>query len=199
MQALVARHQPYIHRQSIHQKSLETLPIMSISIDSQLTLVPLSLNDATEIHALIEANKNWLNHHLYWAQTIKRIEDTQYYLADRVLSTQPKNQWFSIRTNGAIVGVFAIKTVTEQGLAELGYWIAETATGKGVVNRIIDKLKKSLFLELNVTSLLFHCAKDNIASQKVAIKAGATKQVLTDKVMELNGQQLQLIAFNGTL
>ena len=172
---------------------------MPIIIDKNLSLVPLAVKDADEIHSLITQHKSWLAQQLYWVNGIHCFEDTKTYLSERVFSKLPKNHWFSIRHNGVIVGVFALKSVNKQGVAELGYWLAESAIGQRIINRVIDGLKITLFKQLAVSELLFHCAQNNIASQKVAIQAGATTQSLTDKVMELNGNKLQLFSFRGKL
>ena len=172
---------------------------MSIFIDPQISLVPLSLDDVTHIHSQVINNKEWLASQLYWASDIHLVSDTYAYVEQRVNSQLPNNRWFSISLNNQFAGVFAVKSVDEQGVAELGYWLVKSATRQQVINRVIEGVKQGLFKELGVTQLLFHCTTDNVASQKVAQKAGAIDRVMTNTVTVLNGTRQPLLAFRGTI
>lgn len=74
--------------------------------------------------------------------------------------------------DGELVGSFSLFGIdADAAYAELGYWVAKTARGRGIATRGVDWLRgRGAELGLTTFELLIH--KDNPGSQGVARKAG---------------------------
>jgi ribosomal-protein-serine acetyltransferase len=62
------------------------------------------------------------------------------------------------------------------GTANLGYWVRTSATGKGVCTAAVALLREFAFSETKLQRLEIIAAVDNVASQRVAEKAGAIRE-----------------------
>jgi RimJ/RimL family protein N-acetyltransferase len=69
-----------------------------------------------------------------------------------------------------------IWTDPDQGLADVGYWTARDARGRGVATRAVQLLAHWVLAELGFERLQLQADTRNTASIRVAEKAGFTKQ-----------------------
>ena len=74
--------------------------------------------------------------------------------------------------DGVLVGSFSLLEIdVDAGYAEIGYWVAKDARGRGVATRAVAWLReRGAQLGLTTFELLVH--EDNVASQGVARRAG---------------------------
>ena len=66
----------------------------------------------------------------------------------------------------------------EPGLASIGYWLLARARGRGLASRALRLLSRWALTELGVERLYLTTAPDNVASQRVAERAGFTREGL---------------------
>ena len=66
-------------------------------------------------------------------------------------------------------------------VANLGYWVRSSRTGKGIASSVVGLLARFAFEELKLNRVEIIPAISNKASQRVAIKAGATKEGILRK------------------
>jgi RimJ/RimL family protein N-acetyltransferase len=60
----------------------------------------------------------------------------------------------------------------DPGAAEIGYWMAPPARGRGVATAAVRALCQWAFADLGLDLIEWHCETGNIASRRVAEKAG---------------------------
>ncbi|MEV4312394.1 GNAT family protein [Actinocrispum sp. NPDC049592] len=60
--------------------------------------------------------------------------------------------------------------------ASVGYWVVADARGRGVATRALRLMSAWAFEELSLARLELTCGPDNLASQRVAEKAGFTRE-----------------------
>lgn len=103
---------------------------LSPSLDA-LGLRPLRAADAPELHALIEANRDYLARWLPWAAG-QQLAETEAFIADTEAQIA-RNDGFQvcIAPDGPIIGVVGFHSVdwTNRN-ATIGYWLAENAQGR---------------------------------------------------------------------
>ena len=69
-------------------------------------------------------------------------------------------------------------------IANLGYWVRTSASGRGVATTAVGQLARFAFAETDLIRLEIVCAIGNEASQRVAEKAGALREgVLRDRLL----------------
>ena len=75
--------------------------------------------------------------------------------------------------DGALLGSFSIMGLDrEPGYGEIGYWVAAEARGRGIATRAVRLLADWAREQLGLTRIDVLPHKDNIASRRVAEKAG---------------------------
>jgi ribosomal-protein-serine acetyltransferase len=95
-----------------------------------------------------------------------------------------------------IIGVVSIKDIgwTESEFC-IGYWIAESYQGKGIVTRFVSKLIKLGFDILNLQKALIYVSVENSKSISIPLRLGFNKiDVIKDREL-LYGKYMDHIKF----
>ena len=66
----------------------------------------------------------------------------------------------------------------DAGRAEIGYWLVPSARGRGAAAAAVRLLSRWALRELGLARLALHTHEDNVASQRVAERAGFTREGL---------------------
>jgi RimJ/RimL family protein N-acetyltransferase len=72
--------------------------------------------------------------------------------------------------------------------ANLGYWVRSSATGRGVGSQAAQALSVWAFSETDLERLEIVVARDNLASQRVAERAGAVREGIARRRLFLHGR-----------
>jgi RimJ/RimL family protein N-acetyltransferase len=84
---------------------------------------------------------------------------------------------FAITTAGRAVGSIGVRWVDpEQGVAEVGYWVAAEARGRGICTRAVRLVSRWLIEDEAIERVQLRAEERNPASRKVAEKAGFTEE-----------------------
>ena len=96
---------------------------------------------------------------------------------------------YSVFYDKELIGGAGIKiNQHRQFIGEIGYFIDEKYWNKGITTKIVKLAEKIGFNKLNLIRIEIRVNIENIASQRVAIKAGYIKEGLLNKSMDLNGK-----------
>ena len=82
------------------------------------------------------------------------------------------------------------------GVAEVGYWIAKEARGRGVAPRALGLLARRLFERGEVVRVQLRADVENEASQRVAEKAGFVREGVLRSSLELKGERRDIIMYS---
>jgi RimJ/RimL family protein N-acetyltransferase len=131
-----------------------------------------------------------------WLPALPRpytLDDAQAFIAGEV---QPGAHQFAIEENGRLVGSIAIRP-TDPGTGHIGYWCRREARGRGVTTRALRRLCVHAFDDLGLQRLELVADPDNIASQRVAEKAGFTREgVLRSHLVHPDGRRRDSVMFS---
>lgn len=88
--------------------------------------------------------------------------------------TQPLGVWgICQKPNDALIGLIRLERLdVKHSRAELGYLLNRASWGQGLMTEAVKTLAFLAFHELALKQLTIVCHQDNVASQKVAEKAG---------------------------
>jgi ribosomal-protein-serine acetyltransferase len=126
--------------------------------------------DADELQTVIEANRERLRRWMSWAEG-STLETTRAFIeADEGLDP------LGIALRGALVGSIGARPEPMRGDAELGYWVAETHEGRGLVTRSCRALIEHLFSVLGLHRVTILAAPDNVRSRAVPERLGFTEE-----------------------
>ena len=89
--------------------------------------------------------------------------------------------WLAVDERDEVVASIAVQHIrADEGLAEVGYWVAAPARGRGIATRGVRLASAWALGELGLRELELMAHEDNAASQGVARAAGYTHTGETD-------------------
>jgi RimJ/RimL family protein N-acetyltransferase len=99
--------------------------------------------------------------------------------------------------SGALVGSTGLSDVDAANrMAEVGYWVAAEGRGRGVATRAVGLLASFAFDEVGIERLELLAHPDNHASQRVAERAGFTREGLLRSGRVVKGRRIDLWLFS---
>jgi RimJ/RimL family protein N-acetyltransferase len=144
---------------------------------SAFSLVGIDSVSADVFYNLIHKNKEYIQKG--FAGTVKRCQSqeqaTQLFSEWNLEEQEKRNFTFFIKEEitGAIIGLLNVKNIDYSvRKCEIGYFISEKYSGKGIVSKCTQKIISYCFEDLNMNKIFLRAAPENIASQKVALKNG---------------------------
>lgn len=126
-------------------------------------------------------------------------ESTDFVLSRQSDWDQGEHYSFVIedRETGQFLGGAGLNFVNPiHNLANLGYWVRTAATGRGVASAAVRLVARFGLQELGFSRIEILAAVGNVASQRVADKAGARREGVLRKRLQLHGQALDAVLFS---
>ena len=129
--------------------------------------------DAEELHALIEANRDYLARWLSWAAT-QTFDDTLAFIR-RARQQLAANDGFqaSIVRDDEIVGVIGYHGVDWRGRStSIGYWLGEAHQGHGTMTEAVRALTEHALSVWELNRVEIRAAAENRRSRKIPERLG---------------------------
>ena len=162
-------------------------------------LRPLAESDADELYGLIDANRAYLAPWLPWAadQTLERTHEF-IRMARRQHAANDGFQ-AALLYEGSIAGAVGFHSVNWQhGSTSIGYWLAESHQGRGLMTRAVRSVVDHAFAEWDLHRVEIRAAVDNGRSRAIPTRLGFRQEgVLRDA--ELIGDRYKDLAVYSTL
>ena len=112
------------------------------------------------------------------AQSVDILKDAYTEMLDGCLAHPEQWKWYAIwmieRKDGAHIGELCFKGLSEDGIAEIGYGIADDYQGCGYGSEAVTAVVNWALRQPGVMCVTAETEASNIASQKVLNKAGFT-------------------------
>jgi RimJ/RimL family protein N-acetyltransferase len=139
-----------------------------------------TVEDAGVMHSLVTANIDHLRPWMPWiAHEPLTEDDRRSLLAEWDMSWDAGTDCaFMVERDGVPVGSAGLHSRKGSGVLEIGYWVSAAATGRGVATAAAKALARHALAMRDVHAVEIHHDSANIASGRVAEKAGFA-QVLT--------------------
>ncbi len=145
-----------------------------VTIDAEITMELLTPFDAEEIFLLTEANRSFLGKYLPWVDGTKTAEDTRGFIKSCLIAlAEMKDLAYAIRHKRNIIGIVDVFSTNDStGTFEIGYWLAENFTGKGIMTSCVKSLIGIAFDKLGAEKIEIFCSTANPASNRIPQKLG---------------------------
>jgi len=139
-----------------------------------LELRHLNLRDAPALFALVEANRERLRRWLPWPDANRSVLDSRAYLLrvrahEKAGVALPLGLWWKDRLVG-IAGFVWIDPLNRS--AGIGYWLAETASGRGLMTAAVRALLKHGFTTLQLNRIEIRAGVRNRRSRAIPERLG---------------------------
>lgn len=151
------------------------------------------MSDAPALFKAIDTSRKRLHRYLHWVEWVTDLASTEQYIKQRITSNLNNACWYGVHVDEKLQGVFGIKYVnTQTHIAELGYWLSDQASGKGVISAAIEAVSKHLSAEYGTRIIEFRILEQNTASIHIAKKFDAqlVERRAFDSISTLSEQQL---------
>lgn len=146
--------------------------------------------------------RHWADEDAAWyVQQVQDPEIRRFTTERPSLTTQEFCQALAdLRGNDDAMGFVAIDAASGARLAnvaasrrgqvaDVSYWVAPAARGKGVASRALQALCKRVEQSWEVTEIRLYAHAENIASQRVAEHAGFTHDATADQTRQVRDQR----------
>ena len=146
----------------------------TVNIDEHVKLVQLQPDQADKLFELTDSNREYLGMFLPWVTFVKTVENSRNHIEETLLNRATDSTYtYGIALDGEIVGDISLRNLRDDFHApEIGYWIAPNYSGKGLTTRAVQALTDLGLSTLGLDKIIIRADIENIASNKVAEKAG---------------------------
>ena len=148
--------------------------MITLPVAAGLRLAQVQLDDAEELFALVDANRAHLRRWLPWldqnrvpAATLRFVEFAQRE------AEAGTGLHCAIFEQNVLVGLCGYNRIDATNrAAQIGYWLAADAQGRGVMSRCVAALASYGFAKLDLHRQVITCAEGNVACAAVAERCG---------------------------
>ena len=155
--------------------------------------------DAAELAALLAANRDFLAPwEPFRTEEYFTAEGHRTYLEDVLRQTDAGATLpHVIVEDGRIVGRITLSGITRGPFlsASLGYWVAQSANGRGVASAAVARMTRVAFDELGLHRVEAGTLVHNAASQRVLERTGFKRYGLAPRYLRINGEWRDHILF----
>jgi ribosomal-protein-alanine N-acetyltransferase len=146
---------------------------------------PLTADDADELAALLVENRAFL-------APFEPDRGERFYTAEGQLERLEREDRhaFAILDGEQIAGTVTLSNVVRGPLqsANLGYWVAEKANGRGLATKAVGQVIPVTFGELGLHRLEAGTLIDNLASRRVLEKSGFEEIGIARGYLHIGGE-----------
>lgn len=136
---------------------------------------PPRVSDAKMMHDAMQASFSTLKKWMPWAQSLASLRDTIVYLeeGEQIWQNLPREgveQPLQIVTlsDDQYIGATGIKPANLLVPSfEVGYWVNQPFSGKGLISEAVNALTRYLFLQLQAKRVEINCEENNMKSANV--------------------------------
>ena len=150
--------------------------MFSAQVEEGLALRLLELRHAEALFNLIDQNREHLSYWFHDVAETKTVENCKTDIQE-ALEKFSKGEAFQlgIWLDGALVGALGARDISSLfRSAEIGYWLAESYQGRGVMTRVCAHICTYLFEERALNRIEIRCSETNERSRAIPERLGFT-------------------------
>lgn len=172
--------------------TLHLMPPELIQTD-RLLLRRFNRRDVGTLHQSVITSLPELQRWLPWARADYNRGDAAAYIRDSIAAWKEDKAYdYSVRLtsdqNRHVANV-SIWPLTRSGhVGEIGYWVHSEEAGRGIVTEACDAVIGVGFNDLHLHKINLRIAAGNVASERVALKLGFTKEGVLREELRLGGR-----------
>ena len=168
---------------------------MQITISDNLRLELINESHSQPIFELVDQNRDYLKQWLSLIDTMKTVVFAEKFVQETMERNSAGLEYaFVIIDQQQVIGRIGIYKINQHNkIGEIGYWIAESAQGKGTITKSCTAMIDFCFTHLALNRIELKCGTENIKSNAIAKKLnfaeeGVIRQgeFLYNKFIDLN-------------
>ena len=158
--------------------------MFTIKVDDEIELGLFEERHAQALFELTDRNREHLREWLPWVDSTTSVEDSLSFIRVSLEAFSynngfPVGIWYKGQLAGCI-GYHYFAWTTRR--TEIGYWLGQEFSGKGIMTRATRKLIEYGFGELGLNRIEIRCAPGNLKSQAIPKRLGFTQEGILRQV-----------------
>ena len=145
-----------------------------LDVGPKTFLRPIALEDAADLFAVADASRSHLRQWLPWLDKNQNAADTESFIASVIEKRQSGGGavWAIVESN-AICGVLGFNWIDSANRsAGIGYWLAQSHQGRGIMTASVARLVRHGFEALNLNRISITAAVENHRSRAIPKRLG---------------------------
>ncbi len=169
-----------------------------IKVDEELSLRLVEPRYAEEVYEAVNANREHIGRWLGWLTDSYSLESSSVRAAQCLKDFADRKQLaVTLIVDGQVVGASGWTCWNQETLhdgrletssADIGYWLIESAQGKGLVTRAVRALTTLAIETYDIRRVTIHAEPENEKSWKVAERLGYTYEGTLRDVFRCDGR-----------
>ncbi|HEX8494037.1 MAG TPA: GNAT family N-acetyltransferase [Pyrinomonadaceae bacterium] len=168
--------------------------------DNRIVIRPLRADDVDAVYEAVRESIKEVAPWLPWCHPDYSREETSAFissLAEEANAAQDYGFAIVDAETNAFLGGIGINQINHiHRIGNLGYWVRTSCTRRGVAASAARQMARFGFRELGLLRLEIVVAIGNHASQRVAEKAGATREGILRKRLLIHGQSHDAVLYS---
>ncbi|HEY3026178.1 MAG TPA: GNAT family protein [Pyrinomonadaceae bacterium] len=174
---------------------------MSVELaDGEIIVRPYRPEDIPALFEAARASIPELSVWMPWCHPNYSIEETKSFILSRPEQWAKDAEYgFGVfsREDGRFLGGVGVNFINRvHDMANLGYWVRSSETGRGIASKAARLVAQFGLGQLGFQRIEILAATANIASQRVAEKAGALKEGVLRNRLRLHGQPVDAVLYS---
>lgn len=148
--------------------------VFRIPVDPTLDLVLLEPRHAPMLYTLVDENRTHLRQWLPWVDATRAVGDSAAFI-HATLGQFARSEALSVGifTQGSLAGMVGYHPIDWfNRRTSIGYWLAASHQGRGLMTRAVDALTAHAFAALGLHRLEIRAGVENRRSRQVAERVG---------------------------
>lgn len=163
-----------------------------LEVDIDLQLKAVTPEDAAALFALVDANRSYLRQWLPWLDFNTEVAHSAAFIAESCTLMSAGTGLVSlIYHQGELVGTIGYNSIDREiSRAEIGYWLAQHAQGRGIMTRCAAALTAYAFDTLDLETVHIAAAVENLGSRAIPERLGFEYTGIKADAEELYGRKV---------
>jgi RimJ/RimL family protein N-acetyltransferase len=160
---------------------------------------PLASGDTLALHRAVRASIDSLSYWLPWCNAEYSEADAAEWIAYSMRAWEARNGFpFGVfDRDGELIGGVGLSRVDRtSNMANIGYWVSAPNCGKGVATTAARLAARIGFGQLGFTRLEIVVLMENLASHRVAMKLGATREAEARNRLVFRGRPANAVVYS---
>lgn len=164
--------------------------MVEIRVDDDILLRWPTMADAEDIFALIDSNREHLGRWVPWVYAIRTVDDERQWVQGRMKAQEEHSGTPPlIIYQDSIVGSVGTDSIDAlRKSCEIGYFLAESLQGRGIVTRACSDLLTYIFDTLRMNRVQIRAMPHNKRSIAIPERLGFVYEGVQRQAQLLNGQ-----------
>jgi ribosomal-protein-serine acetyltransferase len=171
--------------------------MFTLKVDDEIELQLFQYHHALKLHQLVEENRDHLREWMPWVDSMNspfHFESIIPVWLNQFAENSGCN--VGIRYKGVLVGSIGLHQIDwHNRTASIGYYLAKSAEGNGVMTRAVQALLNYAFFDLGLNRIEIRCGVNNKKSRAIPERLGFTREGLVRDGEQLYGKYHDLIVY----